>query len=269
MKIELRICALLAAFSCMAPLATLGAEPETTRRTDSEGAGANKEGRFEIKRQNTARGTPDETTMTTLRAERYFDGPVAMFRFDLPLPDERTSFGGDPFNPRLGDVKARLRFKSLRSGELTFPSFVEASFPTADPKTLGKGKYVLSAGIRMVDPVHLFFLDAASHSSTFEMEVQQTNSVAGDPNVKDVRNTRFEFTLFDAWQKTWTFKFKVKPNVDWVQNGKTGGVAEAEAGRYFGKDWRAWLMLGQRAWGPDGIANTYQTRVELGLQYTY
>ena len=261
--------ALAILLGCLAPLSSALAQYETTRRTDSEGAGANKEGRLEIKRQNTAHGTPDETTMTTLRVERYFDGPVAMFRFDLPLPDQKTDFGGDPLNPHLGDVKARLRFKAFKSGDLSFPSFVQATFPTADPKSLGKGKYQLSAGIRMVDPVRLSFLDASSHRSTFEMEVQQTNSVAGDPNVKDVRNTRFEFTFFDAWQQIWTFKVKVKPNVDWAQNGKTGGVAEAEAGRYFGQDWRAWLMLGHRAWGPSGIANTYQTRMELGLQYTY
>jgi hypothetical protein len=236
---------------------------------NSEAPAEGKEGRLEIKRQNTAHGTPDETTMTTLRMERYFDGPVSMFRFDLPLPDEKTGFSGDPFAPRLGDVKARLRFKSFTSGELSFPSFVEATFPTADPKTLGKGKYQLSAGIRMVDPVRLPFADAAAHKSTFEVEVQQTNSVAGDPNLKEVSNTRLEVTLFDTWRQTYTFKFKLKPNIDWVQGGKTGGVIEAEAGRYFGRDWRAWLMLGQRAWGPAVIANTYQTRVELGLQYTY
>lgn len=253
--------ALLAALGCLAPLAPALA--------DSEGVAAHKEGRYEIKRQNTARGTPDETTMTTLRLERYFDGPVAMARFDLPLPDEKTSFGGDPFHPRLGDAKARLRFKPLKSGERTFPSFVEMIFPTADPKSLGKSKYQLSAGIRMVDPVRLPLLDAAEHKSSFEMELQQTNSIAGDPDVTEVSNTKLELTLFDTWRQLYTFKVKLKPTIDWAQGGKSGATAEIEAGRYFARDWRAWLMLGNRIAGPSGLANTYQTRVEIGLQYTY
>ena len=173
--------------------------------------------------------------MTTLRMERYFEGPVAMFRFDLPLPDKNTGFSGDPFAPRLGDVKARLRFKSLAAGERSFPSFVEMTFPSADPKTLGKGKYLLSAGIRMVDPMRLPFADAASHKSALELEIQQTKSVAGDPNFKDISNTRLEIMLVDTWRQIYTFKIKLKPTIDWAQHGRTGGVFEAEAGRYFAR----------------------------------
>jgi hypothetical protein len=236
---------------------------------DSEGADAQKEGRYEIKRQNTAHGTPEETSMTILRLERYFDGPVAMFRLDLPFPDEKPDFGGSPLEPRPGDVKMRLRFKSFSSHGLSLTPFAEATFPTADPKSLGKGKYQLGEGLRVVKPVRLPFLEAGAHQSTLEFEIHQTNSVAGDPAFRDINNTKFEFTLFDIWEQKRTLKLKLKPSVDWVQDGRTGGVAEAEYGRYFARDWRWWLMLGHRAWGPSGIANTYQTRVELGLNYTY
>ena len=37
----------------------------------------------------------------------------------------------------------------------------------------------------------------------------------------------------------------------------------------FARDWRAWLMLGGRVWGPSGIASTYDTRVELGVARTF
>ena len=215
-----------------------------------------KVGRYEIKRMNTERGTPGESTNTTLRLERYFDGPIGMFRFDVPLPDEKTTFAGDPFEPRLGDIKMRLRFQPLKSGGYSFPAFVEAAFPTADPKTLGKGKYQLTGGIRMVGPA-------------FEAEVAHTASVAGDPNVSDVRYTKFELQWSQLWQQKYGLELKIKPVIDWVQNGKTGAVAEIEGGMYFARNWRAWIMLGHRAWGPTGIATTYQTRLELGLNYTY
>jgi hypothetical protein len=247
----------------------LSAADACAQQGGAEGASTGRTGRFELKRMNTARGTPDETTMTQLRMERYFDGPVAMLRFDLPLPDEKTGFAGDPFEPRLGDVKLRLRLRDLKSGALSFPPFVEAIFPTADPKSLGKGKYQLSAGIRMIAPMHFPFGDSAAHRSTFEFEVQQTNSVAGDPAAKEVSNTRFEISIFDLWREKYLFKLKLKPNIDWTLDGKSGGVVEAEAGRYVGNNWRVWVMLGQRAWGPSNIANTYKTRVELGLNYTY
>ena len=217
---------------------------------------ARKVGRYEIKRMNTERGTPGETTNTTLRQERYFDGPIGMFRFDVPLPDEKTTFAGDPFEPRLGDIKMRLRFRPLKSGRYAFPTFVEAAFPTADPKSLGKGKYQLTGGIRMV-------------GSAFEAEIAQTNSVAGDPNFSDVRYTKFELQWSRMWQEKYGLEVKLKPVVDWIQNGKTGAVAEIEGSMHIARDWKTWIMLGHRAWGPSGIATTYQTRLELGLNYTY
>jgi len=57
-------------------------------------------GRIELKRQNTSRGTPEESTQTTLRIETFFDGPLSVLRVDLPFPDEKTDFEGDPFSPR-------------------------------------------------------------------------------------------------------------------------------------------------------------------------
>src|SRR4051812_3681198 len=102
-------------------------------------------GRLELKRENTARGSPGESTKTTLRVETFLDGPVAPLRVDLPFPDEKTDFEGSPFNPKEGDFKVRAGFRPLRAWGYTFPSFVEVTFPTADPDEGGTGKYQLSA----------------------------------------------------------------------------------------------------------------------------
>ena len=95
--------------------------------------------------------------------------------------------------------------------------------------------------------------------------MQQVNSVAGDSSRKDISYTQFELTLDDTWRGTYTFKLKLKPVVDWTQNGRTGSVAEIEGGLFFRRDWRAWLMLGHRATGPSRIPSTYSDRIELGV----
>jgi hypothetical protein len=226
-------------------------------------------GRLEIKRQNTSRGTPDESTQTTLRVERFYDGAVAALRLDIPLPDEKTDFEGDPFNPRLGDVKLRAKFRPLQSGQYTFPYFVEMTFPTADPESSGSGKYQLNGGIRMIVPFTLPVAQPKNHKAQFETEVSQTVSVAGDESRKDINYTKLEFTFYNVWRQSYTMKLKLKPSVDWIQDGKTGSVGEVEGGLFFAKHWRMWLMLGRRLTGPEGIKGTYDKRLELGLARTY
>lgn len=218
-------------------------------------------GRIELTRQNTAHGTPGESTQTKLRIDVVLRGAVTLFRVDLPFPDDKTSFAGDPFNPRLGDVKTRAGFASFEAGGLSFPSFIEATFPTANPESLGSGKYQLSAAFRMLAPLKA----PRDHELRFEGQAQQVNSVAGDPATQDIDYTKFELTLNDTWRRTYTFKLKFKPVVDWTQNGLTGSVGEIEGGLFFRRDWRAWLMLGHRATGPSGIPSTYSDRIEIGV----
>lgn len=226
-------------------------------------------GRLELKRINTSRGTPEETTKTSTRVETFLDGPVSLVRVDVPFPDAKTDFEGSPFDPRLGDVKLRAGFRPLSYGRLTFPSFVELTAPTANPASLGTGRYQLGAGIRMLSPFRIPQLDAA-HATRVETEVSQTFSFGGDPSRADVNYTKFEFTLYDLWREKYTFKLKVKPSFDHAK-GEQGAVGEIEGGFYFGEQgrWRTWLMLGSRLYGPDNVSGTYNTQVELGLARTF
>jgi hypothetical protein len=217
----------------------------------------------------TSRGTPEESTRTTLRFDHFLHGPVDYLRLDVPLPDEQTDFNGSPFQPRLGDIKVRAGFRALGSGNLAYRTFAELTFPTADPASLGTGKYQLGGGVRIVARLQPPFLEAAAHRTAFETQVQQVVSVAGDEERKDINVTKLEFTLYDIWRGQYTTKLKLKPNVDWVQDGKTGAVGEVEGGLFFARHWRAWLMVGSRLWGAEGIQGTYDTRVELGLAHTY
>ena len=252
---------------------TLTSAPEETDQhpgeSESSVQGHDRRMQIELKRQNTDRGTPEESTKTTVRIEGIFKGSVALLRLDLPFPDEKTSFEGQLFNPRLGDIKTRIGFRPLQAYGFSFPSFLEVTFPTADPDSLGSGKYQLSVGVRMLAPVSLPILDRASHTSRFDVEVQQVNSIGGDSSRKDINYTKFEFTLYDIWRRKYTMKLKLKPTVDWTQNGTIGAVFEVEGGLLFARDWRTWLMLGHRLWGPSGIPNTYEKRLEIGVARTF
>jgi hypothetical protein len=222
-------------------------------------------GLIELKRQNTSRNSPEESTQTQLKIDTYFGGPLALFRIQIPFPDEDTDFGGSPFNPKLGDIKTRFGFRAFKVGRYRFPTFIEITYPTASPESLGAGKYQLSEGIRMLAPVTLPLFDPSAHRTQFEGQAQQVNSIGGDPTRKNISYTKFELTVYDIWRDRYTFKLKLKPTVDWTQDGKTGAVGEIEGGILFARYWRTWLMLGHRLWGPDGIPGTYEDRVEIGI----
>jgi hypothetical protein len=227
-------------------------------------------GRLEVKRQNTSRGTPEESTRTTLRVETFFEGSLALLRVDFPFPDEKHDYAGSPFDPQKGDVKVRAGFRPLKAAGYSFPSYVELILPTADPKEAGAGKYQLNAGVRMLVPFPAPFADAAAHATRFETELSQNTSFGGDTARADINYTKLEFTAYDLWGERYTFKLKLKPVYDHIKSDN-GAVGEIEGGLYFGekRGWRAWLMVGTRLWGPAGIASTYDDRVELGVARTF
>jgi hypothetical protein len=221
--------------------------------------------RVELKRQNTDHDTPGESTKTTLRLEAYPEGRVAMWRLDLPFPDEKTGFSGSPFEPRFGDIKLRARLRPREVGGLPMSFFSELTFPTADPDTLGQGKYQVMAGIETFHP--LDSISTADHKLSFSPQIQHVVSVAGDADRKDVNYTKLELALRDLW-RVYSIKLTAKPVIDWEQGGKTGAVAELEGGVSFEHGWRVLLMLGARLWG-EGVPSTYGTRVELTLGRTF
>jgi hypothetical protein len=83
-----------------------------------------------------------------------------------------------------------------------------------------------------------------------------------------VNYTKFELALRDVWRKVYSLKLTAKPVIDWVQDGKTGAVAELEGAVTLQHNWKLQLMLGGRLWG-EGVPSTYGTRVELTLGHTF
>jgi len=217
-------------------------------------------GRIEVRRQNSERSSPDETTRTTLRLETFHAGTISRLRLDLPFPDEKTDFSGDPFRPRPGDVKLRAYFRPFQAGGWRLGSDLEMTFPTADPSSLGAGKYQLGAALHSVPGKAPDYVSGA-HEWRYEWHVRQTVSVAGDKERKDINHTKPEFGMRDTFDRRW-LKLTLKPTIDWIQDGKTGAVLEAELGWNATRDWRFYIMGGARLWG-EGVPGIYNRRLEL------
>ena len=218
--------------------------------------------RIELRRQNSERGTPDESSRTTLRLEHYFTGTLSRLRLDLPFPDEKTDFAGDPFSPRPGDLKLRADFRRFRLGSSQMSTDIELIFPTADPSSLGQGKYQVSAALHSGPGAAEFIYTFAPHQLRSEWSVRQTVSYAGDPARNNINNTKPELALRDTIGSRHWVKLTFKPTIDWIQDGKTGAVMELEGGWNASRDWRFSLMGGVRLWG-EGVPGTYNRRVEL------
>jgi hypothetical protein len=241
---------------------------ETADDDSGPSARAKQRWRIELKRQSTARGTPSESTKTNLKIEMLSDGPVRLLRLELPFPDDKTSFEGSPFNPRLGDIKTRLGFKAVRLLGTPWTTFIELTFPTADPETLGSGKYQVTVGTETSRP--LISIDSASSTHRWFLAalIEQVVSVAGDRNAKDIDYTKFELGVGDVWRADYSVQLTIKPVIDWVQDAKTGAVAELEGGMNLSDDWRISMMLGGQLWGA-GVPSTYSKRVEFKVRYSF
>jgi hypothetical protein len=267
-NIHIGVCLTATAFLLVLAAGMAGAVDDSS----GEGAGGTERGHhflIELKREATNRGTPEETTKTQIKIDAFFNGIVSLLRLEVPFPDDKTSFEGDPFSPRLGDIKVRVGFRPVPLGEIPIGSFLEVTFPTANPEELGSGKYQVSPGIRTNIPISFGQRSPESHKISFEPLVKQVVAVGGDENRKNINYTKFEIALRDTWRGKYFFKLTAKPIVDWEQGGNTGAVGELEGGLIIHGRWRVWLLLGTRLWGSDGIPSTYDKRVGINGSVTF
>ena len=223
----------------------------------------------ELKRSATDRGTSDETTKTNLKFDYLLtDGAVSFLRLELPFPDKKTTFEGSPFNPALGDIKTRIGWRAVDVGGRPTTSFLELTYPTANPSSLGAGKYQVSVGAEMSFRLGSGPTSVGSPVERVLVQIQQVVSFAGDDTRKDIDQTKFEVTWRNTWKSGNYAKATAKPVIDWVGGGQTGAVLELEGGWAADRHWTLVLLGGGLLWG-QGVPGTYGTRVEAKAVYRY
>ena len=226
-------------------------------------------GLIELKRQATSRGTPEETTKTNLKFDFFpHEGAVALLRLELPFPDEKSTFAGSPFDPDFGDAKFRVGFRATEVLGPPTTSFVELTFPTADPESQGTGKYQVSAGAKPTFELPPGPSSIGSPKQAFSVQIQQVVSFGGDQARRDINQTKFELEWRDTWAGGHYGKATAKPVVDWVGDAQTGAVLEVEGGWVLHRQWTLALMAGGLLWG-EGVPSTYRARVELKAIWRY
>lgn len=214
---------------------------------------------LQIKRQATDRGTDGESTKTTLRWETFPTGRFSRFRVEVPFPDEKTSYSGSPFDPRLGDIKLRADLAPVQWQVPQWTFYAELTLPTADPESLGGGKYQLAPAVRAA---------IRDNADNYSALIQQVVSFAGDASRKDINYTKLEAAISHEFNAGWSAKFTFKPAFDWQQNGDSGAIGELEGGYRLSPAWEMALMAGARLWG-GSIPSTYGSRIQLTLNYHY
>jgi hypothetical protein len=222
---------------------------------------------FELRRQWTDRNSIEESSRTTVRLEATPTSFVSLVRLDIPFIDEKDD---NPISPNLGDIKLRLGSRWFHAGGLAWEPLVEMTFPTADPESLGNGKYQIAPGADF--SAHLWTSPKREGGTSWTIESKltlwQVISVAGDEAAKDINYTKYEPALRAAWGDRFSFKVTPKLVTDWEQDGKTGGVIELETAWNLSRRWRATLILGKGLWNT-GLPTTYGGKIEIALRFNF
>ena len=225
-------------------------------------------GLVELKRQATARGTPEETTKTNLKLDWFpSQGMASLLRVELPFPDAKTTFAGSAFDPDFGDAKVRVGFRAFEVSGRPVTSFVEVTFPTANPESQGTGKYQASGGLKTAWPFDRGPQWLGAPRQSFSIQAQQVVSFAGDPARNDINQTKFEIEWRDTWGPGHFAKATAKPVIDWVGR-QTGAVLDLEGGWWIDPRWTLALLAGGLLWGK-GVPSTYEGRLEVKLIHRY
>ena len=250
-------------------VATTAAAADEPEVQQPAAAPAYSHGLIELKRQATSRGTPEETTKTNLKLDYSPQSDtLSLLRLELPFPDAKTTFEGSALDPDFGDAKVRAGFRAFNLGARPVTSFVEMTFPTADPESQGTGKYQVSGGLKTAWTLPRGAEWLGSPKQSFSVQVQQVVSFAGDQARNDINQTKLEIEWRETWGPGHFLKATAKPVVDWVGNGQTGGVLDVEAGWWISPRWTVAVLAGGLLWGK-GVPSTYEGRAEIKLIYRY
>lgn len=259
-----------AAFAALAlaavPLAAADPPVGAGDPAEAAPAGAASPWRFELKHLRTDRGTPDESTRTTVRIEKLREAPIALLRVDVPWVDRSVAGGGDPLNVGLGDVKGRIGLQAVRAGSGRLSPFLELVFPTAESAALGSGKWQLAPGATLSVPLPAPW-SGPTRAARFVPKLEHYVSIGGDPDRADVSYTQAELKLEVEGRRGFMLSVNPKPVVDWIAGFDTAAVLEVQATWIVSPAWRLWAKGGARLWGPT-LPATYDRQLELAVRLT-
>jgi hypothetical protein len=222
---------------------------------------------IEPQRQWIDRGTPQESSKTTLRLEATPQKYLSLIRLDIPFVDEKN---GDPITPHLGDILLRFETVSQPVGITGWQFFMETIFPSAKPESLGTGKYQLAPATEVWVPIWDSARDQAPPvwRTGAQPLVEQFVSVAGDPSRTNIDYTKIELQLQGSWRNKVSLKLNPKFMVNYVGGVSSAAVFEFEPHWNINRHWELDLTLGHSLWGV-GEPGTYQKKLEFWVRFNF
>ncbi len=173
----------------------------------------------------------------------------------------------DPNRPRttatqgLSDVSTLLGWRAYNTPEYAFLIGAVSTFPTADERTLGLGKYTtgpLIATARFLPRWDSFLFGVFQHQF----------SVGGDPARADISVTRAAAQINTFWAQRWWTIAQAVWQIDWERSAKSSMTVEFELGRNLVGRFGFYVRPGVGIWGRD-LLGAYDWNIETGVRYVF
>ena len=185
-----------------------------------------------------------------------------LLRVDTPfLRSIDPNRPGAPSPQGLGDLSAVIGWRVYNTPEYALLIGAASTFPTADERGLGLGKYIagpLVATARFLPRWDSFLFGVFQHQT----------SVGGDPSRQAVALTRAIGQVNTIWAERWWTIVQAVWQVDWERSRKTSMAFEFEVGRSLVGRFGMFVRPGVGIWGRD-VIGAYDWNIEGGIRYMF
>ena len=134
-------------------------------------------------------------------------------------------------------------------------------FPTASPSQLGTGKYTLGQGGVLAAPL-------ARLRSLFYLQVQDYNSVGGDPSRADLHYLQVQGTINTIWSEHWWTSVQGTWNNDWNTHRPSASNVVGQIGYRFDNHWNVFAGPGVGITG-DNTPLGLDWTVQAGVRWVF
>jgi hypothetical protein len=218
-------------------------------------------GRVQLSSQyvDLARGL--QATDTVARVDLAFKGNF-LLRVDTPfIRTLDLNLPGASSLQGLGDLSAIIGWRVYNTPEYALLIGAVSTFPTADERGLGFGKYTAGPFVatgRFLPRFDSFLFGVFQHQT----------SVGGDPARQAVGLTRAIGQVNTIWAERWWTIVQTVWQVDWERSRKTSMALEFEVGRSLVGRFGMFVRPGVGIWGRDMIG-AYDWNIEGGIRYMF
>ncbi len=161
----------------------------------------------------------------------------------------------------LSDLFVRTGGRVYAVPGYAFFAGVDFTFPTADNRQLGTGKYTMApsmATARVLPNLNSFIFGVLQHQL----------SVGGDPSRQDISMSRLDLAFNTIWGERWWTQLDALTQVDWEHKAKNSMTLEFEGGHRITRDWGVWARPGVGLWGRN-VPGAYEWNIEVGIRRTF